>query len=123
MVTARHVMRCAQCIVAGVCAAFLALPAAQAQTYPTKPIRIILPFAGGSDTVGRLVATSLSASLGQQVVPDPRVGALGARGTVFAGQFDPVRVLPSTATPVLRVDTLILGNGCASRTAISKGVK
>jgi len=86
MVTARHVMRCAQCIVAGVCAAFFALPAAQAQTYPTKPIRIILPFAGGSDTVGRLVATSLSASLGQQVVPDPRVGASGNIGFAAAAK-------------------------------------
>jgi tripartite-type tricarboxylate transporter receptor subunit TctC len=52
-------------------------PPALAQTYPAKPIRILLPFAGGTDVVGRLIALKLSAALGQQVVPDPRLGAGG----------------------------------------------
>lgn len=73
-------------ILVAACAAFAAIPAAQAQTYPVKPIRIILPFAGGSDTVGRLVATKLSAALGQQVVPDPRVGASGNIGFLAAAK-------------------------------------
>lgn len=60
--------------------------AAQAQTYPSKPIRMILPFAGGTDTVGRLVATRLSAALGQQVVPEPRVGATGNIGYLAAAK-------------------------------------
>ena len=59
---------------------------AQAQTYPNKPIRMILPFAGGTDTVGRLVATRLSATLGQQVVPEPRVGATGNIGYLAAAK-------------------------------------
>jgi tripartite-type tricarboxylate transporter receptor subunit TctC len=53
------------------------LGTAQAQTYPTKPIRLLLPFAGGTDVVGRLIALKLSSALGQQVVPDPRLGAGG----------------------------------------------
>jgi tripartite-type tricarboxylate transporter receptor subunit TctC len=56
--------------------ALSALPAV-AQTYPTKPIRLLLPFAGGTDVVGRLIALKLSPALGQQVVPDPRLGAGG----------------------------------------------
>jgi len=59
---------------------------AQAQSYPTKPVRMILPFAGGTDTVGRLVATRLSAALGQQVVPEPRVGATGNIGYLAAAK-------------------------------------
>jgi TRAP-type uncharacterized transport system substrate-binding protein len=38
-------------------------------------------------------------------------------GRIIAGQYDPVRVLPPTDKTVLRVDTLVIGNGCASRTA------
>jgi tripartite-type tricarboxylate transporter receptor subunit TctC len=52
---------------------------ASAQEYPTKPVRLIIPFApGGSvDIVARLVATKLSERLGHQVVPDNRAGAAG----------------------------------------------
>lgn len=77
--TARHIL-IAACIV------LAAAPAAQAQNYPTKPVRMILPFAGGTDTVGRLVATKLSTALGQQVVPEPRVGATGNIGYVAAAK-------------------------------------
>ncbi len=55
----------------------VAMAPAGAQSYPSKPIRIMLPFAGGTDVVGRLLAARLSPALGQQVVPDPRLGAGG----------------------------------------------
>ena len=61
----------------GATALALGMAAAIAQTYPAKPIRLLLPFAGGTDVVGRLIALKLSPALGQQVVPDPRVGAGG----------------------------------------------
>jgi tripartite-type tricarboxylate transporter receptor subunit TctC len=54
-----------------------AAPPAAAQNYPAKPVRLVLPFAGGTDVVGRLLALKLSPALGQQVVPDPRLGAGG----------------------------------------------
>jgi len=63
-------------------AAAVALPAA-AQTYPSKPIRLVSPFPpGGSvDVVGRLVAAKVSESIGQQMVVENRSGASGVIGT------------------------------------------
>ncbi len=56
---------------------------AAAQDYPTKPVRVIIPFPPGgiNDTVGRLVATHLSTRLGKQFVVDNRGGAGGTVGT------------------------------------------
>ena len=54
----------------------------RAADYPSRPIRLIVPFASGSatDTSARIYAHELSAQLGQQVVPDDRPGAGGALG-------------------------------------------
>src|SRR5712664_1856104 len=71
-------------------AASLAAAAALAQ-YPSKPIRLIVPFAagGGNDSVARLVGKSLSDSLGQQLVIDNRPGAGGALGAELAAKSAP----------------------------------
>ena len=63
----------------------LIMPAqSQAQSaagaYPTKPIRIVLPFAGGNALVGRWLAQYLPPVLGQQVLADVRLGAGGNIG-------------------------------------------
>src|SRR5215204_7210715 len=61
--------------------------AAAAQEYPTKPIRMIIPFppGGSNDVVGRLFATHLSERLGKQVVVDNRgAGAGGVVGSEVA---------------------------------------
>src|SRR5690242_12605758 len=57
-----------------------AVPYAAAQAYPSKPIRLILPFSGGTDLIGRMVGGKLAPVLGQQVVADPRYGAAGNIG-------------------------------------------
>jgi tripartite-type tricarboxylate transporter receptor subunit TctC len=61
--------------------ALLALPAF-AQTWPAKPVRIIVPFApgGGSDFIARFMAQRLSASLGNQVIVENKPGAGGVIG-------------------------------------------
>jgi tripartite-type tricarboxylate transporter receptor subunit TctC len=60
--------------------------AAAAQQYPTKPIRLIIPFppGGSNDVVGRLIGTELGKRLGQQVIIDNRSGAGGVIGTELA---------------------------------------
>ena len=50
---------------------------ALAQGYPSKPVRLLLPFAGGTDAVARLLALKLSPALGEQVLPEQRLGAGG----------------------------------------------
>jgi tripartite-type tricarboxylate transporter receptor subunit TctC len=54
----------------------------QAQNYPNKPIRLIVPFppGGGNDVIGRLIAQKLSERFGQQVVVDNKAGANGIVG-------------------------------------------
>jgi tripartite-type tricarboxylate transporter receptor subunit TctC len=63
----------------------LAAPAL-AQTYPTHPIRMIVPYPPGGpiDTMGRMVANDLSNRLGQQVIVDNRAGAGSTLGTKAA---------------------------------------
>jgi tripartite-type tricarboxylate transporter receptor subunit TctC len=62
-----------------------------AQTYPSKPIRVIIPFiAGGfSDIVGRIVGQKMSESMGQPVVFDNRPGASGIIGTEIVARSQP----------------------------------
>ena len=69
---------------AGVLLAFTTLVAAQ--DYPTKPVRVIIPFPPGAinDTVGRLIATQLSNRLGKQFIVENRAGAGGVVGTELA---------------------------------------
>jgi tripartite-type tricarboxylate transporter receptor subunit TctC len=67
---------------AALCAAALHTAAAQAQGYPSRPIRLIVPFpAGGSaDLLGRALAKKMSEGLVQQVVVENRAGAGGTIG-------------------------------------------
>jgi len=62
--------------------ACLLAQAASAQTYPTRPIRLIVPYppGGPTDFVGRTVAQKLTESIGQQVVVDNRPGAAAMIG-------------------------------------------
>jgi len=82
---------------------------AQAQSYPAKPIRLILPFppGGGTDVVGRLLAQKLGQALGQQVIVDNRAGAGGRIGTDLVAKS-----LPDGYTLLLATSS-VMGTGPA----------
>ena len=80
----------------GICLAvivFFAFPApvTAAATYPTKPIRLIVPFApgGGTDMVARVIAPKMSERLGTSVIVDNRGGAGAIIGTALAAKSSP----------------------------------
>lgn len=62
---------------------------AQTQSYPVKPIRLILPYLGGTDPIARWIAAKLSPALGKQVVVEPRIGAAGNLGHVALAKSAP----------------------------------
>ena len=89
--------------------ALLAPVIAFSQTYPHKPVRMILPFAAGgaSDIVVRIVANKLPDYLKQQVVIDNRAGAGGLIGTeIAAGAIADGYTLLATGTPHVIIPNL-----------------
>ncbi|AVG40566.1 Bug family tripartite tricarboxylate transporter substrate binding protein [Achromobacter insolitus] len=93
----------ALCSLAGVLAATHPA-AAQAETWPAKPIRLIVgyPPGGGTDTVARMVAQQLGQELKQPVVVENRAGASGTIATqqVVRSEPDGYTVLFATASPL-----------------------
>lgn len=74
-----------------VCGLALAAPQGRAAEYPTRPIKLIVPYAAGgpSDVQARLLGEYLGRDLKQSVVIDNRAGAQGAIGTEAAARSDP----------------------------------
>ena len=72
-------------------AASLAANPARAQTYPSRPITAIIPFAGGSasDVVSRILFERMSQSMGQPIIVENRPGAGGNSGTADAAKAAP----------------------------------
>ena len=103
----------------GVLASALLVASAAAQTYPSKPVRIVVPFvpAGPTDNQARWAAQQLSTALGQQFIVDNRPGAGGVPGTeavvksapdgytLLAGNPGPLTIAPSVRN-TMPYDTL-----------------
>ena len=84
--------RQARRIVGAIAAILLAAPGlVAAQAYPSKPLRIIIPFppGGATDIGGRYIAQKLGEAFGQQAVPDNRPGANGTIGLELAAKAPP----------------------------------
>jgi tripartite-type tricarboxylate transporter receptor subunit TctC len=94
-------------VAAGAAVASLFSPCASAQTYPTRPVRIVVPYPPGiaPDIATRLVAQSLSLRLGQQFVIDNRPGGAANIGTelVVHAPPDGYTLLTATMTNVLNL--------------------
>ena len=80
------------------------------QTYPTRPIRFIVPFAagGGTDLVARTLAQRLYDALGQPVIVDNRTGASGVIGTEAAARAAPDGYTIMIATPTFTVNPSLM---------------
>ncbi len=91
----------------------LATASAQSQTWPSKPIRFIVPFppGGGTDVLTRTIAPRLGEGLGQQVVVDNRTGAGGMIGAELAAKSPPDGYTLLTAT----VGTIAINPGLYAR--------
>jgi tripartite-type tricarboxylate transporter receptor subunit TctC len=83
--------RCFACTAAVVTVSLAAATSGWTQTYPTKPVRMIVPFppGGATDIYSRLIAQKLSEGLSQQVVVDNRGGAGGIIAAELAAKSAP----------------------------------
>src|SRR2546430_10947007 len=72
-------------------ALFAAATHAAAQAYPSKPVRMVIPFppGGSNDVVGRMIAFQLSERLGKQMVVDNQSGARGLIGAEAGARSQP----------------------------------
>lgn len=79
--------------------------AASAQSYPAKPVRIIVPFpaAGGTDLMARTIADKIGTALGQQFIVDNRTGAGGTLGSDLVAKSAPdgYTLLVSSSSPMV----------------------
>jgi tripartite-type tricarboxylate transporter receptor subunit TctC len=78
-------------LLAGACLMAATVPVANGQTYPSKPVRMIVPFppGGGNDILARTIGNRLTEVIGQQVVVDNRGGAGGLIGAQLAATAIP----------------------------------
>ncbi len=80
----------------------LSAASALAQTFPTQPLKFVVPFPAGSatDTVGRVVAQAMSDALGQPIAVENKAGANGIPGadSVKTAVGDPYTLLVTTST-------------------------
>ena len=126
ILTVRHVFAVA--LLSSLTALFVPGGTAQAQDagWPSKPIRMIVPFppGGGSDNIARLVGKALTESFGQPVIVENRPGAAATLGAQFVAKAPPDgytlligNAAVITLTPQLRADRdpvrLVRGGGGA----------
>jgi tripartite-type tricarboxylate transporter receptor subunit TctC len=92
--------------------AAIASGVAGAQQYPSKTIRLVLPFPPGapSDLVGRTIGQKLSEQMGQNLVPDNRAGAGGSLGLSIAAKAPPDGYTVLLTSPAIALTPLLYSN-------------
>jgi tripartite-type tricarboxylate transporter receptor subunit TctC len=90
--------------------AVAAMPALAAAQFPSKPVRVVVPFPGGSatDTITRILANSVSQSLGQPVIVENKAGADGAIAGAEVAKAPPdgYTLLMATNSPMSAVPAM-----------------
>lgn len=98
-------MRCMSCVWSMFVALGSVCNSSQAQSYPNKPIRLIVPFAPGGSTevLARMIGQRLGAHLGQSIIIDSRPGAAGGLGTELTAraQSDGYTLLFTSLSPIV----------------------
>ena len=98
---------------AGAIAASLLLsPAGLAQSWPAKPIRVVLPFppgGGGIDVMARLIGQKVTETYGQPVIVENRSGASGAIAGEFVARSAPDGYTFFFTTPGIIVNSIFMG--------------
>jgi tripartite-type tricarboxylate transporter receptor subunit TctC len=99
------IMTTACAIAVAVLLAVTAVPPLYAQTYPNKPIRLILPFqpGGTTDIIGRIIGQKYAERFGQPVVPENRPGAGSNLGIELAAKAKPDGYTMVLTSPALTV--------------------
>ncbi len=92
--------------------AFLICGTPHAQGYPSKPIRLILPFAPGapSDMVGRTIGQKMGAQMGQNLVPDNRASSGGTLGLALAAKSPPDGYTVLVTSPTIAISPVLYAN-------------
>jgi tripartite-type tricarboxylate transporter receptor subunit TctC len=97
-----------------ICCLALSLPggAAWSQTYPAKPIRLILPFPPGapSDLVGRTIGQKMGEQMGQNLIPDNRTGAGGTVGLSLVAKAPADGYTLLVTSPTIALSPLLYSN-------------
>ena len=91
-------------------AALAVAPASQAQEYPTKTIRLLVPFpvGGAADIVARMLAADMSATLGRSIVVENRGGASGNIAMDAAARSTPDGYTLLLASASLAINTSLI---------------
>jgi tripartite-type tricarboxylate transporter receptor subunit TctC len=94
------------------CALSVAAPLASAQTYPNKPIRLLVGYAagGGVDAMARMLALRLPPLLGQQVVVENRAGASGVIAADVVAKSPPDGYTVLVTSPTIAISQVLYAN-------------
>ena len=97
---------------AALAAALAAISPAWGQQYPSKPIRLVLPFPPGapSDLVGRTIGQKIGEQMGQSLVPDNRAGAGGTLGLAMVAKAPPDGYTILVTSPAIALSPLLYSN-------------